>query len=651
MAALCVVGAVQKPSAKKTSLSDSELRTLAKAEPDVKNAGLLYSVAMATSNNVERKQAYLKVAAACLVACGKLDIYQKYVKRASEDATEFESELKDDCKQCSGTGKKSHRCFVCSGKGMCSVCKGNGQARAVKYSGFHKYHVSKPCGKCKSSGRCSKCGGKGVLEEKCMTCAGTGKAFSKAVAARVFQDSCNAIADGMNVCSVSHSAGNPNSKERSNGLQNVAKANSVAQKITMPKKGKATKNAGQITFTDGSVVNLPYGMTQLTVSDIPPKMHTGRGRRDKILKISVPNSVRNIDTQAFACCRSLKDVTIPDSVTKIGPRAFSECENLTAVTIPDSVESIGEGAFYRCKMLKSAKLPSRLKRVQRDLFERCSSLESVIIPLGVTNIESSAFSHCPSLKSVSIPDTVDVIDAFAFDKTCRLEKSEVRRNADHLAAVRKAEAEFVKRCKTGNGTAMVSYNSINYASIENTQENENFVVISDWDNPNDYAYSILIFPTSESRDNWYAAVRECAEKIKSWVRISAENKVDHVSKEIPIYTDGNSDEVYAFNIVITGGKGQGDLMRGVIREPISQLMGRFPRELVRFRGVVKTRDFNSYSVYISMICGDSFNRTIFGGSGTLEEIDKKIVTWLTIVNPKSLENARKTQSKKEDMFK
>ena len=196
MSAMCIAGSVQKSSAKKTSLSDSELRTLAKTEPDIMNAGMVYSVAMATTNNVERKQAYLKVAAACLIACGKLDIYQKHVKRALQDAAEFEGELKDDCKQCSGTGKKKRRCFVCSGKGRCSVCKGSGQTRAVKYSGFHKYHVSKPCGKCKSSGRCPKCV-EGVLEEKCLTCAGTGKVISQTVARRVWHDSCAAIADSM----------------------------------------------------------------------------------------------------------------------------------------------------------------------------------------------------------------------------------------------------------------------------------------------------------------------------------------------------------------------------------------------------------------------------------------------------------------------
>ena len=197
LSSLCTVVAVQKPSVTKTSLSESELRTLAKADPDVKNAGLLYLVAMASSNNVERKLAYLKAAAACLIACGKQDIYKKRVKGELQDAAEFESELTDDCKRCSGSGKKGLRCYACSGKGKCPVCKGARQVRAVKYSGFNKYHVSKPCSKCNKSGHCQRCGGEGLVEEKCLTCAGTGKVISQTVAARVWHDSCTAIADSM----------------------------------------------------------------------------------------------------------------------------------------------------------------------------------------------------------------------------------------------------------------------------------------------------------------------------------------------------------------------------------------------------------------------------------------------------------------------
>lgn len=197
MSAICAVSAAQKPSAKKTSFSESELRALAKAVPDVKNAGQLYSVAMVTSNDVDRQQAYLRASAAGLIACGKTDIYKKHIKGKLQNVTEFEDGLKDDCKQCSGNGTKDQRCLTCRGNGKCPSCKGTGQIMTTVSLSFDKQ--SKPCGKCNESGRCPKCDGEGSTMEKCFACAGTGKVFSKSVAERVFRNSCNAIADGVDV--------------------------------------------------------------------------------------------------------------------------------------------------------------------------------------------------------------------------------------------------------------------------------------------------------------------------------------------------------------------------------------------------------------------------------------------------------------------
>jgi len=196
MSALYVAGAAQKPTAKKTSFSESELRALAKAVPDVKNAGQLYSVALATSNDVDRQQAYLKASAAGLIACGKTDIYKKHIKGKLQNVAEFEDGLKDDCEKCSGAGAKERRCYDCRGEGKCPGCKGSGETVRV---GFNNNNETKPCRKCKGSGRCPKCGGEGSTREKCLSCSGIGKVFSKSVAARVFSDICNAIADGVDV--------------------------------------------------------------------------------------------------------------------------------------------------------------------------------------------------------------------------------------------------------------------------------------------------------------------------------------------------------------------------------------------------------------------------------------------------------------------
>ena len=68
----------------------------------------------------------------------------------------------------------------------------------------------------------------------------------------------------------------------------------------------------------------------------------------KLTSVTIPNSVTSIGGYAFRGCHGLTSVTIPNSVTKIGYFAFGDCDGLTSVTIPNSVTSIGGVAFYGC---------------------------------------------------------------------------------------------------------------------------------------------------------------------------------------------------------------------------------------------------------------------------------------------------------------
>lgn len=191
MFAAFAFGAEKKQAPKKTSITESELRAMAKAKPNAKDAGALYQVGMAT-NNVERQQEFFKASAACLLACGKYETYKKHVKDNLSNAKAFEESLKDKCKKCGGAGRKDRKCHVCSGKMGCPSCRGSGQTVSM---GFDRPNGAKPCHKCSGSGKCHKCGGAGSTKEKCGACAGTGKVFLESIAERVFRNACNAIAD------------------------------------------------------------------------------------------------------------------------------------------------------------------------------------------------------------------------------------------------------------------------------------------------------------------------------------------------------------------------------------------------------------------------------------------------------------------------
>ncbi len=73
----------------------------------------------------------------------------------------------------------------------------------------------------------------------------------------------------------------------------------------------------------------------------------------KLETVSIPDSVKYIDSEAFDGCTGLTSITIPNSVTSIGFCAFRNCTGLTSFTIPHSVTAIGNNVFEGCTGLTS----------------------------------------------------------------------------------------------------------------------------------------------------------------------------------------------------------------------------------------------------------------------------------------------------------
>ena len=168
---------------------------------------------------------------------------------------------------------------------------------------------------------------------------------------------------------------------------------------------------------------------------------------ESLTSIDIPQSVTSIGSGAFAYCNltsievesgnnkydsrnncnaiiekstntlivGCKNTIIPNSVTSIGSSAFYGCISLTSVTIPNSVNSIGDGAFSSCKRLSSVTIGNSVTSISDWAFSGCSGLTSVTIPNSVTSIGSSAFNGCSGLTSVTIPNSVTSIGDYAFD--------------------------------------------------------------------------------------------------------------------------------------------------------------------------------------------------------------------------------------------
>lgn len=158
--------------------------------------------------------------------------------------------------------------------------------------------------------------------------------------------------------------------------------------------------------------------------------------------VSIPPSVIQINSGAFANCTSLKSIALPLGMTGgIGSGAFENCIGLTLFNVPSGVTAMEQGVFEGCINLTEITLPfigsmpgesntkntfsyifngsvpSTLKKVTitnethvpENAFQNCEHIEIININDSITSIGSGAFDGCKSLKSFDVPKNIVTI--------------------------------------------------------------------------------------------------------------------------------------------------------------------------------------------------------------------------------------------------
>ena len=121
-------------------------------------------------------------------------------------------------------------------------------------------------------------------------------------------------------------------------------------------------------------------------------------------------------TELIICPRNKSGkVVIPDTVEEIQWNAFDNCKKITDVKLPASLKTVGNSAFNNCTAMKIDKLPASLKTVERMAFNNCTAISIDKMPNNLTSVAYKAFGNCTNLKSADMPKTLNYLDPFAFD--------------------------------------------------------------------------------------------------------------------------------------------------------------------------------------------------------------------------------------------
>lgn len=186
--------------------------------------------------------------------------------------------------------------------------------------------------------------------------------------------------------------------------------------------------------------------------------------QNKLETITLPTSLKVLNTDAFYQCDNLKHVIVPDGsqLSKISTNTFRSCDNLetfefqgscTLKTIsagvfnnktklrefvfPASVTTIGNGAFLGCTSLTTATFPENaaIKTIGEGAFAGCG-LTSFTVPTNVTTIDREAFRGCTALTGVSLSAKTQVIHPEAFKGCSNITEFVVDRDNPYYSTVK-----------------------------------------------------------------------------------------------------------------------------------------------------------------------------------------------------------------------
>jgi hypothetical protein len=131
---------------------------------------------------------------------------------------------------------------------------------------------------------------------------------------------------------------------------------------------------------------------------------------------TVPDTVIDIEGNAFENCKELVDVTFPRGLCGLSAGVLEGCERLERLIVQDGNQrfTVIDGVLFdkEQKMLliyprgrKETKyiIPDGIERIKEMAFSNCKNLETIIFPESLKIIENRAFAGCENIASITLP--------------------------------------------------------------------------------------------------------------------------------------------------------------------------------------------------------------------------------------------------------
>lgn len=168
-----------------------------------------------------------------------------------------------------------------------------------------------------------------------------------------------------------------------------------------------------------------------------------------ITSIVFPESLIEIEEEAFKGCENLRELVFPINLKHIGNEAFYGCSRIETITFPNNLESIGEQAFEGCGIgrswLSEVHIPTSIKQIGKEAFAhsgiaslslpedskleiiengvfRGSSIRTIALPPAIREIKQEAFKCCKDLKTIIIQNDNILLGNSTFDGCKNLSK-------------------------------------------------------------------------------------------------------------------------------------------------------------------------------------------------------------------------------------